>query len=99
MDRQEMMHLSRLDLLELLLMQSKEIDRLKAQLEEANRKLADRHFVFERCGSLAEAAAAVNGVFEAAQKAADDYLYNVQKMSDGHHEEVRGANTDETVEE
>lgn len=99
MDSQELMRLSRLDLLELLLMQSKEIDQLKAQLEEANRKLSDRHFLFERCGSMAEIAATVNGVFEAAQNAANDYLYNVQEMADAYLEEVKGTNTDETVDE
>lgn len=92
------MRLSRLDLLELLLIQSKEIDQLKAQLAEAKEKLENRQITFQRCGSLAEAALAINGVMQAAQQAANDYLFNVQQMADAYLAEVKEGGEDEAAE-
>ncbi len=77
MTDQELKKLRKSDLLELLLAQSKEMERLKRELREANKKLADRAIQIEQAGSIAEAALQLSGIFEAAQKAADDYLYNI----------------------
>lgn len=71
--------LSRLQLLELLARQEREIQALKAELAEKEAALAERRLVMERAGSIAEAALQLNGVFEAAQRAADQYLASVTR--------------------
>ena len=47
------------------------VDQLQAQLEERNLKIRD-------AGSIAEATAALTGIFEAAQKTAEAYLEHVR---------------------
>jgi len=47
-------------------------------LERAEQKLREREIHISEAGSIAEAALAVNGIFEAAQQAADDYLRSVK---------------------
>ena len=72
--------LNRAELLELLLEQSREIDRLQEELEETREALQERNLKIESCGSIAEAAAEVNSLFHAAQRAADMYLLNIQRI-------------------
>lgn len=81
MVEKELKKLSRRELLEILIMQSKRVEKLEAQLAEANRKLEDRRIRLEKVGSIAEAALALNNVFEAAQRAAEQYLENVEIVS------------------
>lgn len=83
MTEKELRRLTRADLMEMLLEQSKELEKTRAQLERAQQALADRKIKIEQAGSLAEAALQLNGVFEAAQKAADQYLENVTQMDGG----------------
>ena len=82
MTDQELRKLSRAELLELLLAESQENERLRGQLREAEEKLASRAIEIEKAGSIAEAALALNGVFETAQKAADQYLENVRRLAE-----------------
>ncbi len=82
MTNKELKKLSRAELLEMLIAQSKEMEVLKKQLKEANEMLEDRRIKIENSGSIAEAALKLNGVFEAAQKAAAQYLENIQRWSD-----------------
>ena len=70
--------LSRLQLLELLAQQEREINMLRKELEEKEKQLLDRRIIMDDCGSIAEAALRLNGIFEAAQRAADDYLESVK---------------------
>ena len=79
MTDQELRKLSRVELLELLLEEKQENDRLRGQLEKANELLTKRAIEID---SIAEAALALNGVFEAAQKAADQYLENVRRIAE-----------------
>lgn len=81
MTDRELRKLSRKDLLELLLAQSREVDALKDELERTKAALSDRQIHIEKAGSIAEAALRLNGVFEAAQAAADQYLENVRTHS------------------
>lgn len=74
MTDKELKKLNRSQLLELLVDQSREIDRLQSALNEANRKLAKRELDLSRCGSIAEASLAITEMFERAQEAADLYL-------------------------
>ena len=76
MTDRELKKLSRADLLELLLVQTKENELLKQKLEETEKALAERQLRMVRVGPLAEAMVEVNHVMEAAQAAADQYLEN-----------------------
>lgn len=78
MDNMNLRKLSRTELLEMLIAQSKEMDLLKAQLQEAREQLENRRLIAEESGSIAQAALQLNGVFEAAQRAADQYLESVR---------------------
>lgn len=78
MTDKELRRLSRDDLVELLLAQSRTIDELRAQLAQAEGALNERTLQIESSGSIAEAALKVNRVFEAAQAAADQYLLSVR---------------------
>ncbi len=82
MTNRELKKLSRADLLELLLKERQENERLRGQLEIASEKLADKYIKIEECGSIAEAALQLNGVFEAAQAAAAQYLENVRRIAE-----------------
>ncbi len=75
-----MKKLSRSDLLELLLKERRENEQLLIKLEKAEKKLRDRTVHLEKVGSIAEAALQLNGVFEAAEAAAAQYLENVQRL-------------------
>ena len=81
MTEKELKKLSRIDLLEMLLEQSKEVERLNAELKEAQKKLEDRSIQLDEAGSIAEAALRLNGIFDIAQIAADQYLDNLQTLS------------------
>lgn len=85
----ELRRLSRADLLELLVAESRENERLKAELEKANRRLESREIKLQESGSIAEAALKLNGVFEAAERAAQQYLENIYRLAEekGHEKE------------
>lgn len=81
MTENELRKLSRIDLLELLLEKSRENEKLQEELDSVKAQLAERNIKIEKAGSIAEAALALNGVFEAAQAAADQYLENLRTIS------------------
>ena len=83
----ELQRMSRKELLELLVLQSKENDRLKKRLSEVEAMLEDRQILLEQAGTIADASLQLNQVFEAAQRAADQYLVNVRAMS-GRQEQI-----------
>lgn len=78
MTEKELRRLKRGDLLEMLLEQTREVERLQAELEAVRKQLEDRRIMEMRSGSIAQAALELNKVFEAAQQAADQYLENVR---------------------
>lgn len=80
MTEKELKKLNRAELLELLLIQTKENEKLRERLKKREEKLADRRIRIEQAGSLAEAVLAVNKVMEAAQEAAQQYLDNIAAM-------------------
>lgn len=82
MTDRDLKKLSRADLLELLLEQRKINARLYTELQDAKEKLACREIEIATAGSLAEAALRLNGVFEAADQAAKQYLENVRRMAE-----------------
>lgn len=78
MTEKEIKHLNRSEILALLIAQMEENIALRKRVEELEIELANRKIILDRAGSIAEAALALNGVFEAAQAAADQYLENVK---------------------
>lgn len=82
MTEYELKKLKREDLLELLIAQKKENEALRSKLDQAMGLLKSRRITLETAGSIAEASLQLNGVFEAAQNAAAQYLENIQYLSD-----------------
>ncbi len=78
MEMKELRRLSRADLLKLIEIQTRECERLQRELDEANARLEDRKLRVNKAGNIAKAALEVNGVMEAAQAAASQYLENVR---------------------
>ena len=76
----QLKRLSRTELLELLLEQTQRVETLELELEEARQQLQDRTLKMEKAGDLAQAALAINGVMEAAQQAAQQYLDSIAAM-------------------
>ncbi len=83
----ELRKLGRRELLQLLLEQGRELEALKALLEGTQAQLRSREIYIDKAGSIAEAAMGLNGVFEAAQNAAQQYLENIRRQSE-HVEEL-----------
>ena len=83
MKDKELKKLKRAELLEIMVAQSHEIDRLKAELEKTKKALKNREIQIENCGSLAEASLAAFQVIDRAQRAADLYLENIKKREKG----------------
>ena len=81
MTDKELRRLSRSELLEMLIAQTEENSQLKIRLEQAEAQLRDRRIEIDKAGSLAEAALSLNGVFQAAEAAAQQYLENIQRIS------------------
>ena len=79
MTDKELKKLNRAQLLELLVDQSREIDRLQTALEDANKKLEKRELRMEQCGSIADASLVITEIFERAQEAADLYLAEAKR--------------------
>ena len=82
MTDQELRKLRRTDLLELLLAQEKENEELRRRVEQLQICLEERELTMVNAGSIAEASMQLNGVFQAAQAAADQYLTSIRKMND-----------------
>ena len=80
MNSKDLKRMTRAELLEVLLTQSRRIKELEEELEEAKAKLEDRDIRMSKVGSLSEAALELSGVFKAADDAAHLYLYNVKRL-------------------
>lgn len=81
MKTKELSKLSRLEILELLLEQSKEVERLNQEINELKEKVENKPVISNELGSLAEVSLEINSILENAQKAADIYLNNVKQMN------------------
>lgn len=78
MTKQELQKLSRLDLIEMLLEATRENENLHNALDETRARLDARESTMKTSGTMAEATLRLNGVLEAAQAAADQYLENLR---------------------
>lgn len=81
MKNNELKRLRRGELLELLVEQGRQMEQLEQELEQAKAELARRDIAIQESGSMAEAALKLNGVFEAADAAARQYLEILQRRA------------------
>lgn len=80
--RNESMNLSKNEMMMVMHDQEQEIEKLKSQVKELQAKLDGYEIKVSESGSLAEAAAKVSGLFEAAQLTVDTYLENMKKRDE-----------------
>ena len=78
MTEKDLKKLGRPELLELLITSLKENESLKKQIKEKDKQLKSKEILINKSGTLAEAALRLNDVFESADKAAAQYLENIQ---------------------
>ena len=71
-------HYSRRELIEIIYELERREEKLEKRLERARARLKDRTVRMERAGSLAEVAAVIAGLFEAADETAAMYLAGVK---------------------
>ena len=93
MTEQDLHRLSRKDLLEMMIEQGKTLEALKIEyekershlreeLEKARKALQSREIAINEAGSIAVAALQINGIFEAAQAAGQQYVENIRSLND-----------------
>lgn len=82
MTEKELHSLKRSDLLRILIEQEKELESTKRELEQLEQRWQTREIQLEEAGNIAEAALLVNGVFEKAQIAAQQYVESVKSLSE-----------------
>ncbi|MBR5683470.1 MAG: hypothetical protein IKW96_09420 [Ruminococcus sp.] len=78
MTDKEFKHLKRNDLIYIIYEYQKKQEELTKEIEELRQKLSDKELKISNAGSLAEVAARLSGLFEAAQKTADDYMSQLE---------------------
>ena len=80
--RNESMNLSKNEMIMVMHDQEQEIEKLKSQVDELQAKLNGYEIKVSESGSLAEAAAKVSGLFEAAQLTVATYLENMKRRDE-----------------
>lgn len=93
MDRR-LKRMKKIELLELLLEQEKEIETLQTENEQLKEQINIQKIKIENAGSIAEAALQLSGIFQAAQNAADLYLNSVKPEAEGE-EKIENVSEDE----
>ena len=78
MTDKELKRLGRAELIDIIYELQKHSDEKDAQMHKMQTALNERTLRISKAGSIAEAAISVNGVFEAAQAAADQYLLSLK---------------------
>lgn len=78
MTDKELKRLSRVELIDIIYELQKQKDAADVRVAQLQEKLNQRELCIAQAGSIAEAAIGLNGVFEAAQAAADQYLHSIQ---------------------
>lgn len=82
MTDKELRKLRRSDLLELLIEAEKRNEKLNEENQTLREQIKEKKINISKAGSIAEAALLLNGVFEAAQEAANQYIENVKRMEE-----------------
>lgn len=86
--------MKKIELLELLLEQEQEIERLNEEIEQLKKKLECKELKISESGSIAEAALRLSDIFESAQKAADIYLESIKAGTNNAEETQRQQDTE-----
>lgn len=81
MNDRDLKKLNRVELLKMLIDQMTENETLHAENMRLTQQLQDRNLAVKNCGSIAEAALGLNGVFQAAEMAAKQYIDNAKNAS------------------
>ncbi len=84
----ELKRLSRTELVDIIYEQQKRLEECERELGTLREQLSQREIRMAEAGSVAEAALKLNGVFEAAQSAADQYLASIRSMEERTREET-----------
>ncbi len=82
MTDKELKKLHRRDLLELLVQQTEDNEKLQEQIDTLTVKLQSKTITINKAGTLAEAVAQVNDLFRTADAVAKQYLDNVRGLVD-----------------
>ena len=82
MTEKDLRKLNRYQLLELLLTQTERADKLQARLEILEKQTSGQELDATNFGSIAEASLQLQGVFQAAQNAADMYVDAAKKHAE-----------------
>ena len=82
MTDKELRRLGRRELLELLMQQQQQNEKLRKRIAELEKTVSDRTIEIERTGSMAEAALMLSGVFQAADEAVARYKENIRRCSE-----------------
>lgn len=99
MTDKELKKMTRKELLELLIEQARENSDLKEKLAQAEIELLEKKLIVDKCGTMSEAAMVMNGVFEAADAAAKQYLENLRRMSEQLTAETAKLQAEKTADE
>ncbi|MDD6273019.1 MAG: hypothetical protein PUA90_05925 [bacterium] len=75
----ELKNLSRKELLEILLEQTKRIEVLEKKLEDSDKKLESKKISLSETGTLAEAALKLSDIFKSADEAIEIYKLNIEE--------------------
>ncbi|MCI5885221.1 MAG: hypothetical protein MRZ77_03720 [Clostridiales bacterium] len=97
MSDRDLKKLNRAELLEILVKQGRELEECKARNAQLEEELNRREISIEKAGSIAEASLLLNGVFEAAQKACEQYVENIAVLSDRQEEICRKMEAESRV--
>ena len=81
MTDKEFKRLKRSDLIYIIYEYQKKQEELIKENEELREKLQEKEVKISNSGSLAELSAKLNGLFEAAQQTADDYISGVENSA------------------
>ena len=80
MTDKEFKRLTRAQLVEIIYQLQLQVDQLTEQKQELEDALEDKRLRIRNAGNLADAALEINNCFQSAQKAADQYLNEIQVM-------------------
>lgn len=80
MTDKELKNMKRMELLEMLITATKENESLRRENDELKEQLTNKTIISDKAGSIAEASLQLNGVFAAAEAAAEQYLENIRNQ-------------------
>lgn len=88
MTDKEFKRLSRSQLIDIIYQFQLKQEDLIAENEKLKRALADKRILVDNSGNLAEAALEIHNVMQAAQKAAEHYLEEIQRRVDNEYQSI-----------